>query len=204
MEEEKRCEIKNSMKIEKPNSGANQIILRGASSFTHSIEIGSGTDSQSEMSEEENDDDLFDFDAITDNENGEWEEEIDECGDEKEEEEEEEEDDDNDEFNDMEMNVDDYDEGVVRQLEGEMGVMISDEWKERFDNGIWGEPREAIAWIHNLPRWKDYWSKAYDRFEATMRTLIPNIPWALECDWVVHQGARLKAFFEEEEPAIFL
>ncbi|KAF7897364.1 hypothetical protein EAF00_005592 [Botryotinia globosa] len=185
MEEEKRSEIKNSMKIEKPNSGANRIILRGASLFTHSIEIGSDTDSQSEMSEEENDDDLFDFDAITDNENDEWEEEIDEWGDEKEEE-----DDDDDEFNDMEMNVDDFDEGVVRQLEGEMGVMISDEWKVRFDNGIWGEPREAIAWIHNLPRWKNYWGKAYDRFEATMRNLIPSAPSALGCDWVVHQGAR--------------
>ncbi|TEY40434.1 hypothetical protein BOTCAL_0431g00020 [Botryotinia calthae] len=149
------------------------------------------------MSEEENDDDLFDFDAITDSENDEWEDEVDECGEEEEEEGEEEE----EEYSDMEMNVDDCDEGVVRQLEEEMGLVISDEWKERFDNGIWARVPNisiitskcillAIAWIHNLPRWKDYWGKAYDRFEATMQILTTSAPSSLGCDWVVHQGAR--------------
>ncbi|TGO31563.1 hypothetical protein BHYA_0524g00010 [Botrytis hyacinthi] len=201
MEENKKREILNSMKIEKFDSGANQLIISGTNSFKPLIEIGSDTDSQSEMSEEEDDDDLFDFDAISDNDEDDTcehsvgyssEKEEEEMEEEKEEENENEEGEEDEENSDMEMDIDDFDEEEIRQLEAEMGLEISDEWKERVDNGIWGKPREAIAWIHNLPRWKGYWSKAYNRFEATMQTLTSSGPSpSLRCDWVVYQGARI-------------
>ncbi|TGO67255.1 hypothetical protein BELL_0903g00040 [Botrytis elliptica] len=200
MEEEKKREILNSMKIEKFDSGANQLIISGTNSFKPLIEIGSDMDSQSEMSEEEGDDDLFDFDAISDNDEDNTcehsvgyssEKEEEEMEEEKEEENENEEGEEDEENSDMEMDIDDFDEEVIRQLETEMGLEISDEWKERVDNGIWGKPREAIAWIHNLPRWKGYWSTAYNRFEATMQTLTSSGPSpSLGCDWVVYHGAR--------------
>ncbi|CCD56289.1 hypothetical protein BofuT4_P148990.1 [Botrytis cinerea T4] len=201
MEERKKGEILDLMKIEKSPVEANQLITSGTNSFNPLIEIGSEADSQSEMSEEEDDEDIYDFDAISDNTSedslcknrGEdFNEEVgfdEDLKKEKEEEDKGEEGEEDEESSDMEMDIDDFDEEEIRRLEREMGIEISDEWKQRVDNGIWGQPREVLAWVHNLPRWKSYWSEAYNRFEATIQTLTPCVS-PSECDWVVYQGAR--------------